>query len=158
MSICQSGVTRREQYRFTRSADLEDTTDNTDARVGQQSCSACGYDLAGLDVPRCPECGKDTTQQRRRSTVKTGVPLLGLGLSAAAAAVLTWLPESTIVLALFIAAVGAHWVMWIWLYISVLQPSTLWGLAKAVVLGSVVAALLILAGLGVLMFVHFDLE
>ena len=81
-----------------------------------------------------------------------------LGLSALAAAALAGCRQGGVVLALFVVAVAAHWAMWLWLYISVLRPSTVWGLVKAVALGTAVAALLIMTGLVVIMLVFFDLE
>jgi len=33
--------------------------DEIGSRFDDAACPSCGYDLTGLDAPRCPECGTD---------------------------------------------------------------------------------------------------
>ncbi|MEM8757144.1 MAG: hypothetical protein AAGF47_05105 [Planctomycetota bacterium] len=62
-----------------------------DRAGGCAACPACGYDLAGLDAPRCPECGTAITPELilRSRTSPPGHTIAAVGVLLASLSLIT---------------------------------------------------------------------
>lgn len=116
-------------------------------------CSSCGYDLTGIEVQVCPECGTRTDSVQPHQV--WWVPAALLGASALATAIFAVCFSTRVGLPLLVCSVLTHWAAWIWMYGTVLTARTAWRRIKAFVLGTACALIILAAELALLFVLYF---
>jgi hypothetical protein len=67
----------------------------------RRRCPACWYELGDIEVDRCPECGKPTTDGTTLRDTRPSPPLVTTGIIVAAmAGIVLWLMSLVIVISL----------------------------------------------------------